>query len=82
MLNEGSNQAVLGPQSIEFLPETIVCTTQVSTSTMRRDIISDIQEDEQYIFLYISSTGALIIPKNVFASDAEQRLFLQYIRNS
>ncbi|MTK11455.1 MAG: YcxB family protein, partial [Clostridiaceae bacterium] len=62
MVNEGKNMDMLGNRKLSLTEEGIINITKVSESKTRWDAIESIEETEKYIFIYISSVSAYIIP--------------------
>jgi hypothetical protein len=79
VLAEGDNKAILGPQMISLTPEGLFCKTPASEEKLNWSIIDKVAQNEKYIFLYISSTNAFMIPKKAFSSGTLQKEFLAYV---
>ena len=76
---EGYNKAVLGHQTISLTPENIFIKAPGSESRINWSSIDRIEQNEKFIFLYISSMSAIVIPKIVFSADNSLSDFLNYI---
>jgi hypothetical protein len=77
--SEGRNDAILGPQRIQVQPEHLICASKSSISTIEWSSIERIAEDGKYLFLYISTADAIIIPYNVFETDAMRNEFINTV---
>lgn len=80
MLSEGNNKTMLGNQVITTSPEGIFCKSQAGESKLNWSSIDKVMQNEKYIFLYISSTNAFVIPTNAFATENQRQEFLSYIK--
>ncbi len=79
MLSEGNNQAILGHQAMSLSPEGIFSKSQTGESKLNWASIDKVVQSEKYIFLYISSTNAIVIPTRVFATENQRQEFMSYV---
>jgi hypothetical protein len=76
MLNEGRNTGMLGKQSIELTEDGIVKTNESSESKSKWNIVENIVETKDYIFIYISAVMAYVIPTRAFSDNEEKGNFV------
>jgi hypothetical protein len=79
LLKEGDNKAVLGHHELSLSPEGIFVRTQTSESKTSWSAITKVLQNDQYVFLYVSSINAFVIPKKAFANESTLQEFLDYI---
>ncbi|PJZ53295.1 YcxB family protein [Leptospira adleri] len=79
MLREKENKGMIGKQKITLTDDLLVFETSLSSAQFKLGSISELVETKDYLFLYVSSLSALIIPRSSFQnSDKEE--FLKEIR--
>jgi YcxB-like protein len=76
MLAEGDNRGVLGRHEIEIAPDGVHERTAVNRSHQSWTGIERIAEDDRYIYIYVQSMMAHVIPKAAFPSTADAAAFL------
>jgi hypothetical protein len=77
--SEGDNRAVLGRQIISLSSDGISAQTQAGESRLNWSSIDRVAQSDKSIFLYISSTSALMIPKKAFSTAQTLQEFLDYV---
>jgi len=77
--SEGDNSAILGHQTITLTSESISIKTQGTESKFNWSSIVRIMQNDKYVFLYISSINAIVIPIKAFSSDKSLQEFLNII---
>ena len=80
LTGEGKNKGLLGGHTITITEEGLTETTEVNESRSSWEGIEKIEENEQYIFIYISAYQAHVIPKCAFASEKGEREFIEQAR--
>jgi hypothetical protein len=75
MFNERKNQASRGTSEIRLSPMEIIVRDGLSSASIRWDAVEKIVEDVSYIYIYLSATEALIIPRRAFPGAAEFTTF-------
>ena len=63
-------------RSLILTEEGIKETSSIANSKINWDKIISLDETDDYIYIYISSISAYIIPKRVFKDKTEQKLFI------
>jgi hypothetical protein len=81
MLKEGDNKSELGRVSIELSDRGINSITEAEESIVKWDSIIKVEENNQYIFLYLSSTRLIPIPIKSFPSLEEKQRFVAFIND-
>lgn len=79
MLDEGDNSALLGNHEIEFTGDYFFVKEPGSECKIKWSAINKIEENEKYIFIFITSVTAYIIPKFKI-TDGKEKVF-QFIRS-
>lgn len=79
MLKEGSNKNLFSERKIKILETGILETTSIGETNLKWDQIDKIEETDDYIYIYISSISAHIIPKRIFKNENEKQIFLKEI---
>ena len=75
MLEEKSNNGLIGERILEIDEENIKITNNSGESKFSIKTIKDIIEDKEYIFIYINSVAAIIIPLEVFKDKEDKERF-------
>jgi hypothetical protein len=79
LLGAQQNKGMIGEQSLEVKEEEVIEENPYRRIHHRKDFLNEIQEDENFIYLYISSMQAIMVPKNVLGSEKEG--FLEKIQS-
>lgn len=80
LVDEGKNKDMLGKHCIIVDEDGIVEKTENGESRTKWNGVEKVTETEKYVFIYISSIMAYIIPKSVFVSDIIKNEFLSLLR--
>jgi hypothetical protein len=75
--NENDTRGIICKHVITITPDEFIETTEVNEDKRKWSGISNIVENDKYIFIYISANTAHIIPKRAFASDAAITSFVK-----
>lgn len=73
------NKNFLLETTLTFNADEIRAVQPLGTSAFNWKLIQRIRQNKKYIFIYISASQALIIPKRTFASKEEAVNFFEYI---
>jgi len=80
MLDEGKNVGLLGNRTIEITDTAITSEGQAGEMKTNWEAVERICETEDYLFLYIASVQAYIIPKRAFENKEKEDDFIQTIK--
>jgi hypothetical protein len=80
MLVEGDNSTVFGHQAITVTPEYILTKTDLTESKLNWSSIVKVIDNDNYVFLYVSATSAIVIPQKAFSTSTTKQQFLDYVR--
>jgi hypothetical protein len=80
LLNEGKNEGVLGKQKIIITPEALINETPAGEQKVFWNSADKIAETNDYIFLYVGSMSAAIIPLSAFPSMEQKNAFLELVK--
>lgn len=76
LFDEGKNRALFGHHHVRLLEEHVEVSTEFSRGEVRWEGVERVEQDEHYIFVYVSALNAYIINKKYFPSEqAAQRFF-------
>ena len=75
MLKENSNEGLLGEKILDIDGEYIKSISDVRESTIHIKVIKNIIEDNDYIFIYLNSVEAIIVPLRAFKNNKEKDKF-------
>ena len=75
LFDEGRNRALFGHHHIKLLEDKIEVSTEFSRGEVKWEGVERVEEDENYIFLYVSALNAYVINKKYFASEESARHF-------
>jgi len=78
-LKEGKNNGVLGKRIFEIRDNQIIETTEHTKEFVNINSVEKVIINEEYIFIYINSMQAYIIPLRVFKNGEEEDRFRKYI---
>ncbi|MCG6168814.1 YcxB family protein [Leptospira sp. FAT2] len=81
LLKEGRNNGMIGVQNLELTDDAILTENDSGSFRYSLEKIHRCEEGDGYLFLYVTSLSALIIPTNVF-QNSDKDVFLQKVRNS
>jgi len=74
---EGRNIGLFEPRKISLTPERILVTSAYGESAVNWRTVEKILENDKFIFMYITSVSAFIIPKQSFAGSMADDFVLQ-----
>ena len=77
MQKEGANKAIWGKHNITINDQELAETTEVGESRCRWSGVERVAENEDYIFIYVSTASAHVIPKRFFSSREQAEAFYQ-----
>lgn len=80
-LKEGNNNGLLGKRTIEISDNEIKETTEYRKDSVNINSVENVIINEEYIFMYINSIEAFIIPLRVFKDKQEKNDFMKYIES-
>ncbi len=75
ILNENNPNDLLGERVLEIIGDKIKITNSSGENIIRVNSIKKIIENDNYIFVYINSITAIIVPLMTFRSDEEKDTF-------
>jgi hypothetical protein len=70
MVSEGSLEPLLGKKEVSITPVEIVEAGATRSTTVRWQAVQQIVQNGDALYVYISATEAMIIPRRSFADDA------------
>lgn len=76
MLEEGNNENLFNQRKLLLTDEGITETSSIGASNISWDKIESLEETEDYLYIYISSVSAHIVPKRIFENLDEQEEFV------
>ena len=79
MLEEVDNENLFNQRTLVLTDEGITETSSIGESHIRWDKINHLEETEDYLYIYVSSVSAHIVPKRVFENLSEQEKFISKI---
>lgn len=79
MLSEGSNENILNRRKIILSDEGILEKSLIGESNVSWNQVDKVEESNEYIYIYISSISAHIIPKRIFKDENEKQMFIREI---
>lgn len=77
VLREGNNENIYIKRKIVLSDEGILEKSSIGESYLNWDKVGKIEETNEYIYVYISSVSAHIIPKRVFKDKNEEEMFIR-----
>ncbi|WP_255288064.1 YcxB family protein [Bacillus pseudomycoides] len=80
MLKEGSYSNLLGTHNVQIIDEGIIETNNGGETKLNWKGIEKVEENEAYIFIYVSSMSANIVPKHAFAHENSKSEFMRRLR--
>jgi len=76
----GKNKTFLTETSIELHDDHFVSESQYERSVFKWDIVQKLRRTKSFIIVYLSQTGAMLIPKKAFLSDDDWHSFYHFLR--
>ncbi|MEI4619745.1 YcxB family protein [Bacillus cereus] len=80
MLREGSYSNLLGKHNLQIIDEGIIETNSGGETKRNWKGIEKVEENEAYIFIYVSSMSANIVPKTAFARENSKSEFMRKLQ--
>jgi hypothetical protein len=79
MLLESSNDGILGPRRLSVLEDRLEEESATSRNSVRYEAIGRLEETPQYVFIYLNSQQAVVVPKREVA-PTELEAFMRVLR--
>ena len=79
MLAEGNNENLFNERILVLTDEGITETSSIGETKISWVKIERLEETEDYLYIYVSSVSAHIVPKRVFENSSEQEKFINKI---
>ncbi|WP_235674879.1 MULTISPECIES: YcxB family protein [Bacillus cereus group] len=80
MIREGSYSNLLGKHNLQITDEGIIETNSGGETKRNWKGIEKIEENEAYIFIYVGSMSANIVPKTAFARENSKSEFMKSLQ--
>ena len=77
---DGENENIFPERTIDMHPEKIILNNEKNVRSITWKSIEKLLENDQYIYLFTSTTAAIIIPKRAIPSDAVEDFMSQAIK--
>jgi hypothetical protein len=74
---EGSNRNTIGKHVMVLTPEELIDSTDVNRTAYKWIGVNKIVTDDRYIYLYVASLSAFIVPKRAFPDETSVRDFME-----
>lgn len=68
-IREGKNISLNTPVTVELTIDEILSDSSLGESKMKWDVVERIEETDDYVYIYISSLSAIIVPKKKVKTD-------------
>ncbi|WP_315078613.1 YcxB family protein [uncultured Clostridium sp.] len=81
ILSEGKNKGLLGKRTFELNHNCIKDSNEYSTQIVNINALEKIFITDEYVFFYISSISAFIVPLRIFESNEEKEEFKNYVNS-
>lgn len=81
LFEEGNNRALFGPHRMLLHEDRLEVITEYSRGEVRWEGVERIEEDEQYIFIYVSALNAYVVHKKYFFSGHDAQRFIEHARH-
>lgn len=81
LFEEGKNRALFGHHHIRLLDDRLEVSTEFSRGEVKWEGVERVEEDEGYIFIYVSALNAYVINKKFFPSEQHARAFFGAANN-
>ena len=78
---EGANKALWGKRRLTINAQELVESSEVEESRIRWAGVERVTENSDYIFIYLTTVSAQVIPKRFFIDSAQAQLFYQTAKN-
>ncbi len=80
LIGEGKNKGILGDHTMTLSKDGLVETCDVGESRSTWNGVERVEADDEYVYLYIGSCQAHVIPRRAFASEADATEFIKVAR--
>lgn len=80
MVDEGKNTSMFGKHVITLDEDGMLETTAKGESKISWDAVEKVEETDGYIYIYISSVNAYVIPVRAFESEGHRNGFLDTLK--
>lgn len=80
MLKEGNNENIFIKRKITLSSQGILEISAIGETNIAWEKVEKVEETDEYIYIYISSISAHIIPKRVFKDENEKQMFIKEIK--
>ncbi len=80
MLKEGNNENLFARRKIIISDKGVLERSSFGETNMKWKQIDKVEEIVDYIYIYISSVSAHIIPKRIFRDENEKQMFIKEIQ--
>ncbi|MBN1046063.1 YcxB family protein [Clostridium botulinum] len=81
VLSEGKNKGLLGKRTFEINDNYIKDSNKYRTQIVNINALEKIFITDEYVFFYISSISAFIVPLRIFESNEEKEEFKNYVNS-
>lgn len=80
LINEGKTDDLLGEQTISLKDDYLENNTVGGCEQLRYNMIERIEANEEYVYIYINSISAFIIPNSAFSNQEEKDKFMKILK--
>lgn len=75
LFEEGKNRALFGHHHIRLLDDRLEVSTEFSRGEVKWEGVERVEQDEKYVFIYVSALNAYVINKKFFPSEQHAQAF-------
>lgn len=79
--SKGNISTMIGPRRLTIANGTIEEVDEISTTKIELGLLERIEQTDQYIFIYISSIQAFVVPEHAFSNALDMLRFLDLLHN-
>jgi hypothetical protein len=76
----GKNKTIMTENSIELHEDHFVSENRYGRSVLKWDIVQKLRRTKRFIFVYISQSSAMMIPKKAFLSEDDWNSFYHFLQ--
>lgn len=80
MFDAEKNKGMLGIHQLLVTEDGLVYRNQLKETKIKYEGIESVAEHKTYIFIYVNTEMALIVPVNIFTDEAQKRAFIEDIK--
>jgi hypothetical protein len=80
IINEGKNLSLFGERTISLNEDGIVESSKAGESKTNWSVVERVDETGKYIFIYVSSVNAYIVPTRAFADLNQKKEFVDMLK--